>query len=147
MAVRPHRSAFNFRVAHQHATEVNSGCTSRPVEDRPGMHENRKLLFGPSFLCLQGILPTRNLGCGPFGVTPLSGLILGVSLYLFHHAFVWVYVPMHTCRRLNRFRFAADATSLPCNHIRNPTKGVFLRLPLPTPWLGARLCVGLYQAT
>ena len=137
MAVRPHRSTFNFRVTHQHTTAIDSRYIGRKsVDDWPRNHENRKLLFGPPCFRLQGILPARDLGCGPIDVAHLSGLGMGVTLYLFHHAFIWVHVPMHTCRRFNRFCFTADATSEPPNYMRSPTKGVFMRAPLPTPWLG-----------
>lgn len=70
MAVRSYHNPFDFDVAYQGIIEICSGWISRKsVDDRSRTHAHRQYVFGPPCFCLEGIVPARDLGRGPFDAT------------------------------------------------------------------------------
>ena len=61
--------------------------------NRSRIHAHRQYVFGPPRICLQGILPARDLGRGPFdAICPPR---VSATSYLFRHTFVRVQIFMY----------------------------------------------------
>ena len=59
------------------------------MEGWRGLHAHRQYVSGPPRIRLQGVLPTGDLGRGPFGATGPRRLRMSAELYLFGRMFLW----------------------------------------------------------
>jgi len=70
IAVRSFRDEPNFAVTHNRIIELYPGRIRRGLlEGWTRFHAHRQYVSGPSHVCLQGILPTGDLGHGLFDAT------------------------------------------------------------------------------
>ena len=74
MAVRSQLTMIDFTVAHKYIVEYYPGRVyRRSMEDRHGFHGHRQYVPRPPRICLQGILPTGDLGGRPVRLTRPRG--------------------------------------------------------------------------
>jgi len=86
------RSSFNRAdfTAHDRTVESSFEWIRRgSMEGWRRLHAHRQYVSGPPCICLQGILPTGDLGRGPFGASGPCRLRMSAALYSFGLTFLW----------------------------------------------------------
>ena len=102
------------------------------------IHTHRQHVFGLPHICLQGIIPARDLGRRPFDVTSACPSSLGMTApsYSVSHAFVWIPVFMYW--RLNRTLTASAKTLQTIMRVQQ--RVCFFGCPFRLYGAGTRLC-------